>query len=250
MIPSKQIGIVVLTNGARVELPEAIALTFLDDFEYGAPKKDYLTVAGEDFANLRNGVLKSSTNYSTEKPPSNPSPGGQPSSFVGTYENPYFGKLETDNVPPDGPKVEPVQKFTSRVPSGNSGLMFFDVTYTDPTQVPKLLAHAITLASPDGASETLGLTNPVSVGCVDLAILQPPLVGHGWMAAFGCCSVAAYHRDVIPSVNGILSTSTQFAIDYVQIRPEQRLLPRANPSPELMVGLWNPGPRRDARCSG
>src|SRR5262245_15964205 len=35
--------------------------------------------------------------------------------------------------------------FTARVPAGNSGLMFFDVTYTDPAQVPHLLAHAITL---------------------------------------------------------------------------------------------------------
>jgi len=96
MIPSKQIGIVVLTNGAPVGLPEAIALTFLDDFEYGVPRNDYLTLAGEAFAGKRNGALASSCNYSTKKPPSNPSPGGQPSSFVGTYENPYFGKLEIE----------------------------------------------------------------------------------------------------------------------------------------------------------
>jgi hypothetical protein len=35
----------------------------------------------------------SSKNNSTEKSPSNPAPGGQSSSFVGIYENPYFGKL-------------------------------------------------------------------------------------------------------------------------------------------------------------
>jgi hypothetical protein len=29
--------------------------------------------------------------------------------------------------------------------------MYFDVTYTDPARVPRLLAHAITLASPDGS---------------------------------------------------------------------------------------------------
>src|SRR5262249_18709117 len=50
----------------------------------------------EAFADKRNGALASSCNYSTKKPPSNPSPGGQPSSFVGTYENPYFGKLEIE----------------------------------------------------------------------------------------------------------------------------------------------------------
>ena len=84
----------LLTNGAPVGLPESIALTFLDDFQYGAPQKDYLAEAGADFAALREGVLKSSTDYTEEKPPSNPSPGIPPASLVGTYDNRYFGKLE------------------------------------------------------------------------------------------------------------------------------------------------------------
>jgi hypothetical protein len=96
MIPSKQIGIVVLTNGSPVGLPEAIALTFLDNFEYGAPRADYLAAAGASFAELRKGALESSCNYSTKKPPSNPTPGGPVSSFVGTYQNPYFGELEVE----------------------------------------------------------------------------------------------------------------------------------------------------------
>lgn len=96
MIPSKHIGILVLTNGAPVGLPEAICLNFLDDFEYGAPQHDYLTILEKPFADMRNGVLASSKNYSTEMPPSNPSPGDPPSSFVGTYDNPYFGKLEIE----------------------------------------------------------------------------------------------------------------------------------------------------------
>jgi hypothetical protein len=96
MIPSKQIGILVLTNGAPVGLPEAIALNFLDYFEFGAAKHDYLAILEGAFVDLRNGILSSSTNYSTEKPPSNPSPGGQPSSFVGTYDNAYYGKVEIE----------------------------------------------------------------------------------------------------------------------------------------------------------
>jgi hypothetical protein len=96
MIPSKQIGIVALTNGAPVGLPEAIDLNFLDDFEFGAPTKDYLSILEGDYVALRNSVLKRSTNYSTEKPPSNPSPGAPPSSLVGTYQSPYFGKLEIE----------------------------------------------------------------------------------------------------------------------------------------------------------
>jgi hypothetical protein len=96
MIPSKQIGIVALTNGAPVGLPEAIDLNFLDDFEFGAPTKDYLSILEGDYVALRNSVLKRSTNCSMEKPPSNPSPGAPPSSLVGTYQSPYFGKLEIE----------------------------------------------------------------------------------------------------------------------------------------------------------
>ena len=110
---------------------------------------------------------------------------------------------------------------TTRVPAGNSGLMFFDVTYTDPAQVPHLLANAITLATPDGGGPGApGLTNPVPVGCKKPAVLRPPLVGHGWLAGGGCCTPLGYHWElaVLP-INGALQGSEQFAIDYVQIGP-------------------------------
>jgi CubicO group peptidase (beta-lactamase class C family) len=96
MIPSKQIGILVLTNGTPIGLPEAIALTFLDDFEYGAPKNDYLELAGAAFKQMREQALTSSTNYSREKPPVHPSPAGPASSYAGTYVNRYYGKLEIE----------------------------------------------------------------------------------------------------------------------------------------------------------
>jgi CubicO group peptidase (beta-lactamase class C family) len=96
MIPSKQIGILVLTNGAPVGLPEAISLNFLDFFEYGTPRLDYLTILEQDFAGMRQELLDSSRDYSKEKPPSNPSRGGEASSLVGTYTNPYYGKVEIE----------------------------------------------------------------------------------------------------------------------------------------------------------
>ena len=115
----------------------------------------------------------------------------------------------------------PVPGFSSRVPAVNAGLMYFDVTYTDPARVPRLLAHAITLASPDGSwPGAPGLTNPVPVGCKTLAVLRPPLVGHGWSAFNGCCTVAAYHRDAVLSVNGLSQAGEQFAIDFNQLGPD------------------------------
>jgi hypothetical protein len=50
----------------------------------------------QDFAAMRQGVLDRSKDYSKEKPPSGPSPGGAASSFVGTYTNPYYGKVDIE----------------------------------------------------------------------------------------------------------------------------------------------------------
>jgi CubicO group peptidase (beta-lactamase class C family) len=96
MIPGKQIGILVLTNGTPVGLPESIALNFLDDFEYGAAKQDYLALTGAAFTKMCDGWMTSSENYSTEQPPAKPLSGDEPSTFVGTYENPYFGRVEIE----------------------------------------------------------------------------------------------------------------------------------------------------------
>lgn len=125
--------------------------------------------------------------------------------------------------PSDGARaeaVQPVPGFSSRVPARNAGLMYFDVTYTDPARIPRLLAHAITLATPSGGPGTPALTNPVPVGCKALAVLRPPLVGHGWAAFNGCCTVAAYHRDAVLPVNGVPQAGEQFAIDYSQLGPD------------------------------
>jgi CubicO group peptidase (beta-lactamase class C family) len=96
MIPDKQIGILVLSNGAPLGLPEAIALNFLDTFEYGAPKREYLGLLEGLFAKMRQGVMGVSTNYSTENPPASPTPGEAPAHFSGTYTNPYFGELTVE----------------------------------------------------------------------------------------------------------------------------------------------------------
>lgn len=114
--------------------------------------------------------------------------------------------------------AEPEPIFTPSMPAGNAGLMFFDVTYTDPARIPRLLSHAITLATPNGGPGTPALTDPVPVGCHKLAVLHPPLAGHGWLDFHGCCSIAAYHEGALP-VNGTLKAVQNFGIDFVQIGP-------------------------------
>jgi hypothetical protein len=132
-----------------------------------------------------------------------------------------FAMSPTNTLPDTNPELaQSVPSFSTRVPAGNAGLMFFDVTYTDAPRVPHLLAHAITLATPDGAPGPLGVTNPVPVGCKKLAVLRPPLVGPGWLAVAGCCIPLGYHwADVVVPINGTLQGSQQFAIDFTKVGP-------------------------------
>lgn len=96
IIPSKQIGIVVLTNGTPVGLPETVALNFLDDFEYGKPQDDYFTILRKDFKDVYDNALNSSTNYLEGHPRTGSAPGAPASALVGTYDNPYYGKVQVE----------------------------------------------------------------------------------------------------------------------------------------------------------
>ena len=146
-----------------------------------------------------------------------------------------FAKPPADTLPVDGPQAGPVPGFFARVPSGNSGLMFFDVTYTDPAQVPRLLSHAITVTISASGGPSIERTDPVPVGCRGPAILHPPLVGHGWIAGNGCCSFINSHRGAILPVNGVLQAPEQFAIDYLQLGPNGAC---CNGPPEALRSWW------------
>jgi hypothetical protein len=147
-----------------------------------------------------------------------------------------FAAPPDDTLPVDGSQAGPVPRFFTRVPAGNSGLMFFDVTYTDSAQIPRLLSHAITVTIPAGGGPRVTeLTDPVPVGCRAPAILHPPLVGHGWIAGNGCCTFINSHRGAILPVNGVLQAPEQFAIDYVQLGPNGAC---CNGPPQALRSWW------------
>ncbi len=94
LIPSEQIGIVVLGNSTPVGLPEAVGLAFLDFFHYGEAKADYLAITEAYFKKFREEAQNASTDYSVLPPPKDPTPGRPLSSYVGKYFNHYYGVLE------------------------------------------------------------------------------------------------------------------------------------------------------------
>jgi CubicO group peptidase (beta-lactamase class C family) len=94
--PDKQLGIVVLTNGTPIGIPEAVCMSFLDYFRYGSAQVDYIATFKPIFEQMIRETQDASSDYAKLTPPSNPSSPGQLSTYKGTYVSPYYGKLEID----------------------------------------------------------------------------------------------------------------------------------------------------------
>lgn len=87
MLPSENLGIVVLTNGSPVGLPEAVGATFMDLAEFGRVERDWLT----GFAALFAASLENPSRLAGRRRPDDPRPARRASAYVGTYANSYFG---------------------------------------------------------------------------------------------------------------------------------------------------------------
>jgi Peptidase family M23 len=110
------------------------------------------------------------------------------------------------------------ESYTTQIPSGQSGVMFFDVTYDDISQVPKAIAHRITVTTPPTpvGTEHTTVGHSIPVGR-DAIVISPPIKGSGWVNGNGCCLEIGPHRFVTNSMNGTLDPSETFAIDWVQV---------------------------------
>ena len=94
VLPSAGLGIVVLTNGYPVGLPEILCAQFLDLLEHGAIQRDYATLIGSYFVGL-NAPLGALVGVS---PPVSPVPSGPLSIYAGRYNNDFYGPLQVDVV--------------------------------------------------------------------------------------------------------------------------------------------------------
>lgn len=90
LLPSEKLGIVVLTNGQPVGLPESITATFLDTAQTGGPTVDWLAFLGPIIKQTLAGE-QSPVDYS--KPPASPAPAKANSAYTGTYANDYYGPM-------------------------------------------------------------------------------------------------------------------------------------------------------------
>lgn len=110
-----------------------------------------------------------------------------------------------------------------------SKLAFVELAFDDPAHVPDAIVHR--LEGSGGVSPGAAGPEPFRylVAPWDLAetrpvVLGPPLAGDGWVVANGCCSARGAHRGAVMPISGRLRDAQRFAIDWMRIDAEGRLL--------------------------
>jgi CubicO group peptidase (beta-lactamase class C family) len=95
ILPSRKLGIVVLSNSSPVGAPEAICRSFLDLVTAGKIERDWLALYGAAF------VKMSEPPYGRDADYTRPSPDATPpaavSDYVGSYENELYGPIRITN---------------------------------------------------------------------------------------------------------------------------------------------------------
>lgn len=90
LVPADKLGIVVLTNGAPIGVPEAIAFHFLDLVRVGKPERDWFAFTARAFQGMA--TPKYGTRVDYKKVPAGKSPPLPPASYAGAYHNDFVGE--------------------------------------------------------------------------------------------------------------------------------------------------------------
>ncbi len=88
LLPAERLGIVVLTNGWQIGLPEAVASTFLDLAEQGRVTRDWLAT----FAPLIAATRQNTSRLLGRTRPGRPRPARSPAFYSGTYDSGFYGR--------------------------------------------------------------------------------------------------------------------------------------------------------------
>jgi len=122
------------------------------------------------------------------------------------------------------------QPATDAMIEPNGGRLFYiELTFKDAANIPKLLEHRLHLigAPNPGPAKPAPLNYvvaPLKIADAKPLIIGPPLAGPGWVAANGCCNPDITHRGSVQSVNGALYDSQRFAIDWMRLDEQGRLV--------------------------
>jgi len=108
-------------------------------------------------------------------------------------------------------------------------LFYIELTFKDQASVPKVLEHRLRLIGAPNPGPAKPAPLDYVVAPLKLAGDKPlsiaaPLAGAGWVAANGCCNPGIAHRGSVQSVNGALYDSQRFAIDWMRLDEQGRLV--------------------------
>ena len=109
-----------------------------------------------------------------------------------------------------------------------TGYVWLDVAVDPDEAVPTERIHsvAISVAEPSPPLIPATLTEniaPVTVQTREPVAIAPPLTGPNWLDGDSCCDMSA-HRTALNPINGEIWAAERFAIDYVQLGPDGRML--------------------------
>lgn len=124
--------------------------------------------------------------------------------------------------------------YSSKIAGGESGVMYFDVTYPNSDDVPCAIALRVHTTQPENKRlpESAVVSPPLKVSSQAAIVLAPPFKGEGWVDANGCCLEIGPHRFVTNPVNGTLDPSEQFAIDWIKIDSQGKAFRTDGKTPE------------------
>src|SRR5436190_5588783 len=108
-------------------------------------------------------------------------------------------------------------------------LFYIELTFGDAAHIPKVLEHRLHLigAPNPGPAKPQPLdyvVAPLRIADDKPLIISPPLAGAGWVAANGCCNPGIVHRGSVLSINGALYNAQRFAIDWMRLDEQGRLV--------------------------
>jgi CubicO group peptidase (beta-lactamase class C family) len=91
LVPAEQLGIVVLTNGYPMGIPEALGTIFLDIALYGKPTQDWFPLYKQLYADPATTGTVLGFDYS--KPVASSAPALKNGAYLGKYANDFFGDI-------------------------------------------------------------------------------------------------------------------------------------------------------------
>jgi Domain of unknown function (DUF3471) len=91
LVPSENLGVVVLTNASPLGVAEGLASTFLDYALHGKPTQDWLAVYKQAFLQMLQAEFASAAGYAIS--PESASPPAADTAYLATYRNDFFGEI-------------------------------------------------------------------------------------------------------------------------------------------------------------